>query len=168
MEKERPAQQVAEIGYVIGDVKDKTAVIVDDIIDTGGTLAAAAQTVLDEGANEVYAVATHGLFSGNAFETLERSPLVGHRGHRHRPARASGAPDLITQLTCADILDGLDPAHLHRRLGLRDLRRREPALLAPTALRTGRSGVQARRRTRGRRPGQASPAKSPPSSCVSR
>ena len=54
MEKERPAQQVAEIGYVIGDVKDKTAVIVDDIIDTGGTLNAAAQTVLDEGANEVY------------------------------------------------------------------------------------------------------------------
>ena len=48
MEKERPAQQVAEIGYVIGDVKGKTAVIVDDIIGTGGTLSAAAQTVLDE------------------------------------------------------------------------------------------------------------------------
>ena len=86
MEKERPAQQVAEIGYVIGDVKDKTAVIVDDIIDTGGTLSAAAQTVLDEGADEVYAVATHGLFSGNAFEILGRGAAVGHRGHRHGPA----------------------------------------------------------------------------------
>ena len=73
LEKERPAQQVAEIGYVIGDVKDKVAVIVDDIIDTGGTLAAAASTVLDEGANEVHAVATHGIFSGNAFENLEGS-----------------------------------------------------------------------------------------------
>ena len=75
LEKERPAHQVAEIGYVIGDVQDKRAVIVDDIIDTGGTLSAAAQTVLDEGASEVHAVATHGVFSGRAFETLDGAPL---------------------------------------------------------------------------------------------
>ena len=50
MEKERPAQQVAEIGYVVGDVQGKTAVLVDDMIDTAGTLTAAAKTVLDEGA----------------------------------------------------------------------------------------------------------------------
>ena len=49
LNKERPAQQVAEISYVIGDVKGKTAVIIDDIIDTAGTLRAAAQTVRDEG-----------------------------------------------------------------------------------------------------------------------
>jgi ribose-phosphate pyrophosphokinase len=103
LEKERPAQQVAEIGYVIGDVKGKTAVIVDDIIGTGGTLGAAAQTVLDEGANKVYAVATHGLFSGNAFETLEQSPLAGIVVTDTVPLR-DGAPDLITQLTCTDIL----------------------------------------------------------------
>ena len=60
--------------------------IVDDMIDTGGTLAAAAQTVLDEGASEVYAVATHGVFSGNAFETLAALAAVGHPRHRHRPA----------------------------------------------------------------------------------
>ena len=78
---------MAEIGYVIGDVKGKVAVIVDDIIDTGGTLSAAAQTVLDEGAEEVYAVATHGVFSGNAFETL--AP---------RRCRASSSP---TRCRCA-------------------------------------------------------------------
>ena len=133
LEKERPAQQVAEIGYVIGDVKDKTAVIVDDIIDTGGTLSAAAQTVLDEGANEVYAVATHGLFSGKAFETLAALPLAGIVVTDTVPLR-EGAPDLITQLTCADILDRLGPPHLHRRLGVRDLRGREPAVLASAAL----------------------------------
>src|SRR5829696_7000424 len=70
LDKERPAQQVAEIGYVIGDVRDKTAIIVDDIIDTAGTLKAAAQTVLDEGAARVYAAATHPVLSGGAFENL--------------------------------------------------------------------------------------------------
>ncbi len=103
LEKERPAQQVAEIGYVIGDVKDKTAVIVDDIIDTGGTLSAAAQTVLDEGANKVYAVATHGVFSGAAYETLAASPLSGIVVTDTVPLR-QGAPDLIRQLTCVDVL----------------------------------------------------------------
>ncbi len=103
LEKERPAQQVAEIGYVIGEVAGKRAVIVDDIIDTGGTLAAAAQTVLDEGAREVYAVATHGIFSGNAYQTLAASPLSGIVVTDTVPLR-SGAPDLIRQLTCADIL----------------------------------------------------------------
>jgi ribose-phosphate pyrophosphokinase len=73
--KERPAQQVAEIGYVIGDVKGKTAVIVDDIIDTAGTLKAAAQTVLEEGASRVYAAATHAVLSGSAFENLTSSGL---------------------------------------------------------------------------------------------
>jgi ribose-phosphate pyrophosphokinase len=104
MEKERPAQQVAEIGYVIGDVKGRTAVIVDDIIGTGGTLNAAAQTVLDEGATEVYAVATHGLFSGNAFKVLSAGPLAGIVVTDTIPLR-DGAPDLITQLTCTDILE---------------------------------------------------------------
>ena len=105
LEKERPAQQVAEIGYVIGadKVKGRKAVIVDDMIDTGGTLAAGAQTVLDAGAREVYAVATHGLFSGSAFETLSNSPLAGILVTDTVPLR-DGAPDLIRVLSCADIL----------------------------------------------------------------
>jgi ribose-phosphate pyrophosphokinase len=104
MEKERPAQQVAEIGYVIGDVKGKTAVIVDDIIATGGTLNAAAQTVLDEGATKVFAVATHGLFSGRAFEILSEGPLSGIVVTDTVPL-GEGAPGLITQLSCADLLE---------------------------------------------------------------
>ena len=103
LEKERPTHQVAEIGYVIGDVKDKVAVIVDDIIDTGGTLSAAAQTVLDEGASKVYAVATHGVFSGSAYETLAASPLAGIVVTDTIPLR-DGAPERIQVLTSADIL----------------------------------------------------------------
>ena len=104
MEKERPAQQVAEIGYVIGEVKNRTAVIVDDIIATGGTLNAAAQTVLDEGADEVFAVATHGLFSGRAFEILSDGPLAGIVVTDTIPLN-DGAPGIITQLTCAEVLE---------------------------------------------------------------
>ncbi|HYP55068.1 MAG TPA: ribose-phosphate diphosphokinase, partial [Solirubrobacterales bacterium] len=59
--------------------------------------------VLDEGAREVYAVATHGIFSGRAFETLSASPLSGIVVTDTVPLRA-GAPDHIQVLTCADIL----------------------------------------------------------------
>jgi ribose-phosphate pyrophosphokinase len=103
MEKERPAHGVAEIGRVIGDVKGKVAVIVDDMIDTGGTLAAAARTVMDEGAKEVYAVATHGVFSGNAFQNLTESPLSGIVVTDTIPIREE-PPDMIRVISTADLL----------------------------------------------------------------
>jgi ribose-phosphate pyrophosphokinase len=103
LDKERPAQQVAEIGYVIGDVKDKTAIIVDDMIDTAGTLKAAAQTVLDEGATRVFAAATHAVLSGNAFENLASSGFERIVVTDTIPMR-SGAPDNLTVLSCADLL----------------------------------------------------------------
>jgi ribose-phosphate pyrophosphokinase len=100
MEKERPAQQVAEIGYVVGDVKGKTAVLVDDMIDTAGTLCAAAETVLEEGAARVIATATHGVFSGPAFERLSASDIERIVVSDTIPLR-SGAPDNITVLSTA-------------------------------------------------------------------
>ena len=103
MEKERPAHGVAEIGRVIGDVKGKVAVIVDDMIDTGGTLAAAAETVMDEGAAQVYAVATHGVFSGAAWDNLTASPLSGIVVTDTIPLR-DGAPEMIRVLSVADML----------------------------------------------------------------
>jgi ribose-phosphate pyrophosphokinase len=105
MEKERPAQQVAEIGYVVGEVKDKTAVLVDDMIDTAGTLTAAAQTVLDEGAKRVLAVATHGVFSGPAYERLaaENSGIERIVVTDTMPQRP-GAPDNITVISASQTL----------------------------------------------------------------
>jgi ribose-phosphate pyrophosphokinase len=103
LNKERPAQQVAEIAYVIGDVKDKTAVIVDDMIDTAGTLRAAGETVLDEGAKRVFAAASHAVLSGNAFENLAASPFEQIVVTDSIPLR-QGAPDNIRVLTCADLL----------------------------------------------------------------
>jgi ribose-phosphate pyrophosphokinase len=103
LDKERPAQQVAEIGYVIGDVKGKTAIIVDDMIDTGGTLAAAGQTVLDEGAARVYAAATHAVFSGNAWENLAKAPFEQIVVTDTIPLRP-GAPANVRVLPCAELL----------------------------------------------------------------
>jgi ribose-phosphate pyrophosphokinase len=103
LNKERPAQQVAEIAYVIGDVKDKTAVIVDDIIDTAGTLRAAGETVKDEGARRVYAAATHAVLSGNALENLDNSPFERIVVTDTIPLRPD-APDNITVLSVADLL----------------------------------------------------------------
>ena len=129
LDKERPAQQVAEIGYVIGDVKGKTAVIVDDMIDTAGTLEAAAKTVKEEGAARVYAAATHAVFSGNAFENLARRAR-GDRRHRHDPG-ARGPPGERPRAAVRRAAHRLDPPDLRRRLRQRGLRRREPAVLGP-------------------------------------
>lgn len=101
--KERPAHQVAEIGYVIGDVRGRTAIIVDDMIDTAGTLSAAAQTVLDAGATAVYAAATHAVLSGNAYENLAKVPFEQIVVTDTIPLR-SGAPDNIRVVSCAELL----------------------------------------------------------------
>jgi ribose-phosphate pyrophosphokinase len=105
MEKERPAQQVAEIGYVVGDVQGKTAVLVDDMIDTAGTLCAAARTVRDEGAARVIACATHGVFSNPAYERLpyEESGIERIVVTDTIPLRP-GAPDNIVVLPTAPTL----------------------------------------------------------------
>jgi len=103
MTKERPAQQVAEIGYVIGEVAGKTAVIIDDIIDTAGTLCAAAQTLIEHGAAKVYAAATHGVFSGPAYENLASGPFERIVVTDTIPA-PPGAPEHVYVLPCADIL----------------------------------------------------------------
>ncbi|HRI07461.1 MAG TPA: ribose-phosphate pyrophosphokinase [Nannocystaceae bacterium] len=75
IDKRRDAPNVSQVLHLIGDVKDKRAIIVDDIIDTAGTLCNAAQAVLDQGAREVYALASHGVFSGPAITRINKSPL---------------------------------------------------------------------------------------------
>jgi ribose-phosphate pyrophosphokinase len=60
---------------LVGDVVDKIAILVDDMADTCGTLVKAAETVMAHGAREVVAIVTHGILSGNAIETLNKSKL---------------------------------------------------------------------------------------------
>ena len=103
LNKERPAQQVAEIGYVIGDVRGRTAVIVDDMIGTAGTLAAAARAVREAGATRIFAAATHGNFSGNAWENLTQAGFE-RIVVTDTITLPPGAPDNVRVLSCAELL----------------------------------------------------------------
>jgi ribose-phosphate pyrophosphokinase len=74
--KERPRPNEVSRMVLVGSVKDKIAIIVDDMADTCGTLAKAASTVIEHGAKEAMAIVTHGILSGNAIETLNNSKLT--------------------------------------------------------------------------------------------
>ena len=73
MHKDRTKHNQAEITALIGDVTGKVCILNDDMIDTGGSLVAAAETLMAKGAKKVYACATHGLFSGPAYDRIENS-----------------------------------------------------------------------------------------------
>ncbi len=75
IDKRRTGPDIAEIMNIIGEVKGKSAILVDDIVDTGGTLVKAANALIEKGAKEVYACCTHPVLSGNAVERIERSSL---------------------------------------------------------------------------------------------
>ena len=75
IDKRRPKANESEVMNIIGDVEGKKAILIDDMIDTAGTICNAAKALKDKGAIEVYACATHGIFSGPAIERLKNSPL---------------------------------------------------------------------------------------------
>ena len=75
IDKRRPRANVAEIMNIIGSVDGKRCILIDDMIDTAGTITLAAQALMDAGAIEVYASATHPVLSGPAIERIEKSPI---------------------------------------------------------------------------------------------
>ncbi len=76
VDKRRPKANVSEVMNIIGDVKGKTCILYDDMVDTAGSLCNAAKALVEiGGAKEVYACATHGVLSGPAYERLEESPI---------------------------------------------------------------------------------------------
>jgi ribose-phosphate pyrophosphokinase len=75
LSKLRPAHNVSRVMHVIGDVEGKTAIMIDDIIDTAGTLVNGVQALVDKGAKEVYASCTHPVLSGPAYERITASAL---------------------------------------------------------------------------------------------
>lgn len=75
IDKRRPAPNVSEVVNIIGDVRGRDAIIVDDMVDTAGTLCAAARAIMEHGARAVYACASHGVLSDPAVERIQSSPL---------------------------------------------------------------------------------------------
>lgn len=75
IDKRRPRANVMEVMNVVGDVKGRTCLMLDDMIDTAGTICQGAQALIDNGAKEVIACCTHAVLSGPAIERLEASPL---------------------------------------------------------------------------------------------
>ena len=75
IDKRRERAGVSEVMHIIGDVKDRTCVLVDDIVDSGGTLCNAAEALMNAGAKSVHAYITHGVLSGGAVSLVSSSPL---------------------------------------------------------------------------------------------
>jgi ribose-phosphate pyrophosphokinase len=73
--KRHPGPDVSEALEMVGDVEGRTAVIVDDMISTGGTLTLAAELLRERGAESIHACATHGIFAADALEKIDRSPI---------------------------------------------------------------------------------------------
>jgi ribose-phosphate pyrophosphokinase len=104
--KQRPDHNEAEITLLIGDVEGRAAILIDDMIDTAGTLCAGAKVVKDAGATRVFAAATHGLLSGRAVERLRESVIeqVVLTDTVPPPDEARAADDLFRVLSVDRIL----------------------------------------------------------------
>jgi ribose-phosphate pyrophosphokinase len=75
IDKRRPEPNLSEVMNIIGDIEGKTAILIDDMIDTAGTMVLAANALIEYGATEVYACGTHAVLSGPAMQRIEQSPI---------------------------------------------------------------------------------------------
>jgi ribose-phosphate pyrophosphokinase len=104
MHKTRPARDQAEITEVTGKVRDKVAIVGDDVIMTGGTLIANVHALLEQGAKEVYVYATHGVFCGGALAKFHDAPIEGMVITDTVPVNRLEAPPNLTVLPVAGLL----------------------------------------------------------------
>jgi len=103
IDKRRPKANVCEIMNIIGDVRGKKAILVDDLIDTAGTIVSAANALMDIGAASVYACCTHGVLSGAAIERIKNSPIKELVTLNTIPLPKEKRIDKITVLSAADV-----------------------------------------------------------------
>ncbi|MBI5343797.1 MAG: ribose-phosphate pyrophosphokinase [Deltaproteobacteria bacterium] len=104
IDKRRAAPNVSEVMHIIGEVEGKTAVILDDMIDTAGTLTQAAGALVKHGAKEVYACCTHAVLSGPAMERLLGSPIKELVVTNTIPPREGAASRKIKVLSVGPLL----------------------------------------------------------------
>jgi len=104
MHKRRPDKNVAEILHVIGEVEGKTAILIDDMVDTAGTMVEAADALKKHGALDIYACATHAILSGSAIERIKLSEIKELVVTNTLPVPPEKKIDKITVLSIAPLL----------------------------------------------------------------
>lgn len=103
IDKRRPKANVCEVMNIIGDVRGKRCLLVDDLIDTAGTVVSASNALMDIGAKEVYACCTHGVLSGPAIERIKNSPIKELVTLNTIPITKEKKLDKITVLSVAEV-----------------------------------------------------------------
>ncbi|MCP3029696.1 ribose-phosphate diphosphokinase [Halobacillus sp. A5] len=104
IDKRRPKPNVAEVMNIVGNVEGKTAIMIDDIIDTAGTITLAANALVENGAKNVYACCTHPVLSGPALERIENSKIKELVVTNTIPLGEEKTIDKITQLSVAPLI----------------------------------------------------------------
>jgi ribose-phosphate pyrophosphokinase len=104
VDKRRPTQNVSEVVNVIGEVKDRNVLMVDDLVDTGGSLTQAAEVLQERGAKDIYACCTHGVLSGNAIMRVEKSPIREFILTDTIPMRSGVKSKKVRILTASEII----------------------------------------------------------------
>lgn len=115
IDKRRPEPNVCEVMHIIGDVAGKTAIIIDDIIDTAGTIVQAAEALSQVGAKRIFATCTHAVLSGSAIERLHHSVIEEVVVTNTIPFR--GGSDKFTVLSVAELL-GKAVMHIHENISI--------------------------------------------------
>lgn len=103
IDKRRPRANIADVMNVIGDVKGKTAILLDDMVDTAGTLCKDAEALKSFGAKKIFAATSHGVLSGPAIERLNKSPIEELMITNSIPLKGKSSPK-ITVLSVAPLL----------------------------------------------------------------
>ena len=103
IDKRRPKQNVAEVVKIIGSVEGKDVLLVDDLIDTGGTFVSAVEALKNEGANNIYGAITHPIFSGQAVRRLEGSQLTKLFVSDTIPFKEDGKTEKVSVITVSEI-----------------------------------------------------------------
>ncbi|WP_440897300.1 ribose-phosphate diphosphokinase [Amphibacillus sp. Q70] len=104
IDKRRPRPNVAEVMNIVGDVNGKTAILIDDMIDTAGTISLAADALIKNGAIDVYACCTHAVLSGPAIERIGQSPIKDLVVSNSIPLAEEKKTDQVTVLSVAPLI----------------------------------------------------------------
>ncbi|UOR10689.1 ribose-phosphate diphosphokinase [Halobacillus amylolyticus] len=104
IDKRRPRPNVAEVMNIVGNIEGKTAIMIDDIIDTAGTITLAANALVENGAKDVYACCTHPVLSGPAIERIDNSNIKELVVTNTIPLGEDKTSEKITQLSVAPLI----------------------------------------------------------------